>query len=140
MATYIAHRQREAFNESATLPPLMDRSNGNVCASKTSRTPDQPRVGAAEATLRARAGYLDRNWPPALKASGEWPLASLRHSFLNGGLTRLVDPDTILKSKIVEFVDKGELGLASGKKATGGFERQALQEPGVADTVLVDEV
>lgn len=33
------------------------------------------------------AGYIDRNWPPALKASGAWPLASLRQSFLNGSLT-----------------------------------------------------
>ena len=24
------------------------------------------------------AGYLDRNWPPALQESGAWPLASLR--------------------------------------------------------------
>jgi len=30
------------------------------------------------------AGYIDRNWPPALKESGAWPLASLRQSFLNG--------------------------------------------------------
>jgi hypothetical protein len=27
------------------------------------------------------AGYLDRNWPPALKDAGAWPLASLRQSF-----------------------------------------------------------
>jgi hypothetical protein len=33
------------------------------------------------------AGYIDRNWPPALKESGAWPLASLRQSFLNGALT-----------------------------------------------------
>ncbi len=26
------------------------------------------------------AGYLDRNWPPALKESGAWPLSSLRQS------------------------------------------------------------
>ena len=43
------------------------------------------------------AGYIERNWPPALKDSGAWPLASLRQSFLNGSLTRLVDPDAILK-------------------------------------------
>ena len=50
------------------------------------------------------AGYIERNWPPALKEAGAWPLASLRQSFLNGSLTRLVDPDAILKAKIVEFV------------------------------------
>jgi hypothetical protein len=38
------------------------------------------------------AGYIERNWPPALKDSGAWPLASLRQSFLNGSLTRLIDP------------------------------------------------
>ncbi len=39
------------------------------------------------------AGYIERNWPPALKDTGAWPLASLRQSFLNGSLTRLLDPD-----------------------------------------------
>jgi hypothetical protein len=62
-------------------------------------------------------GYIERNWPPALKDAGAWPLASLRQSFLNGSLTRLVDPDATLKSKIVEFVTRGDFGLASGKKA-----------------------
>ncbi len=69
------------------------------------------------------AGYIERNWPPALKDSGAWPLASLRQSFLNGSLTRLVDPDAILKSKIVEFVSRGDFGLASGAKADGSYER-----------------
>ena len=57
------------------------------------------------------AGYIERNWPPALKDSGAWPLASLRQSFLNGSLTRLVDPDAILKAKIVEFVSQRRFWL-----------------------------
>src|SRR6185503_7133661 len=69
------------------------------------------------------AGYIERNWPPALKETGAWPLASLRQSFLNGSLTRLVDPDTTLKSRILEFVDRGDFGLASGKKVDGTYER-----------------
>ena len=69
------------------------------------------------------AGYLERHWPPALKDSGAWPLASLRQSFLNGVLTRLVDPDTTLRSKIVEFVGKGDFGLASGQQPDGGYEQ-----------------
>ncbi|MBI4584119.1 MAG: ATP-binding protein [Planctomycetes bacterium] len=69
------------------------------------------------------SGYIDRNWPPALKSSGAWPLASLRQSFLNGSLTRLLDPDTLLRVKIVEFVGKGDLGLASGQKQDGTYER-----------------
>ncbi|MGD0885520.1 MAG: DUF499 domain-containing protein [Thermodesulfovibrionales bacterium] len=63
------------------------------------------------------SGYIDRNWPPALKKGGAWPLTSLRQSFLNGSLTRLIDPDLTLRNKIVEFIDRGDFGLASGQKA-----------------------
>ena len=62
------------------------------------------------------AGYIERNWPPALKDAGAWPLASLRQSFLNGSLTRLVDPDAILKSKIVEFVGRRRLWPGVGRE------------------------
>lgn len=75
------------------------------------------------------AGYIERNWPPALKESGTWPLASLRQSFLNGSLTRLLDPDTILRGKIVEFVSMGDFGLASGQKPDGTYERVWFNEP-----------
>ncbi|MGH7346347.1 MAG: DUF499 domain-containing protein, partial [Candidatus Rokuibacteriota bacterium] len=81
------------------------------------------------------AGYIERNWPPALKGSGAWPLASLRQSFLNGSLTRLLDPDATLKSKVVEFVSRGDFGLASGKNADGTYERVWFQ-----DLVAPDEV
>ncbi|MCK8600135.1 DUF499 domain-containing protein [Desulfoferrobacter suflitae] len=74
------------------------------------------------------AGYIERNWPPALKESGAWPLSSLRQSFLNGSLTRLIDPDTVLRNKIVEFVSRGDFGLASGQKPDGGYERVILTE------------
>ena len=80
------------------------------------------------------AGYIDRNWPAAFD-SGAWPLASLRQSFLNGSLTRLVDPDATLKSKIVEFVTRGDFGLASGTKSHGTYERMWFQE-----TVASDEI
>lgn len=68
------------------------------------------------------SGYIDRNWPPALKDSGAWPLTSLRQSFLNGSLTRLVDPDAILRNKIVAFVERGDFGLASGQKIDGSYD------------------
>jgi hypothetical protein len=84
------------------------------------------------------AGYIERNWPPALKAEGAWPLASLRQSFLNGSLTRLVDPDAVLKSKIVEFVGRGDFGLASGKKPDGTFERLWFQEAVAGDEVAFE--
>ncbi len=74
------------------------------------------------------AGYIDRNWPPALKDSGAWPLTSLRQSFLNGSLTRLIDPDAILRNKIVEFTGKGDFGLASGPKPDGTYARVWYQE------------
>ncbi|HBY97774.1 MAG TPA: AAA family ATPase, partial [Chloroflexi bacterium] len=84
------------------------------------------------------AGYLDRNWPPALKESGTWPLASLRQSFLNGALTRLLDPDTVLRMKVVEFVLRGELGLASGPQSDGGYERVWFAEPLSTDEVAFE--
>ncbi len=74
------------------------------------------------------SGYIDRNWPPALTDSGAWPLASLRQSFLNGALTRLVDPDGVLKSKILEFVSNGDFGLATGARRDGTYERVWFRE------------
>ena len=84
------------------------------------------------------ASYIERNWPPALKESGAWPLASLRQSFLNGSLTRLVDPDMILKGKIVEFVSNGDFGLASGRTSDGSYERVWFEELVAPDEVAFD--
>lgn len=84
------------------------------------------------------AGYIDRNWPPALKESGAWPLASLRQSFLNGSLTRLLDPDTTLRGKVVEFVTRGDFGLASGQKSDGTYDRVWFQEPITADEITFE--
>ncbi|MDP7560960.1 MAG: AAA family ATPase, partial [Planctomycetota bacterium] len=84
------------------------------------------------------AGYLERNWPPALKESGAWPLTSLRQSFLNGSLTRLVDPDSVLQTKIVEFVDRGDFGLASGQKRDGTYERVWFNEPIGSDEITFE--
>ena len=84
------------------------------------------------------AGYLDRNWPPALSESGAWPLSSLRQSFLNGSLTRLLDPDRVLRQKVQEFVEKGDFGLASGEKEPGTFNRFWYRQPVSADEVRFD--
>ena len=66
-------------------------------------------VGAlkAEALLyeSVGAGYIDRYWPSAIEDAGAWPLTSLRQSFLNSSLTRLINPDAVLRRKIVEFVE-----------------------------------
>jgi hypothetical protein len=74
------------------------------------------------------AGYIERNWPPALKGSGAWPLSGLRQSFLNGALTRLMDPDAVLKGKICDFVAKGDFGLASGQRPDGTYDRVWFEE------------
>ncbi|MCP3963401.1 MAG: ATP-binding protein [bacterium] len=85
------------------------------------------------------AGYIDRNWPPALRESGAWPLTSLRQSFLNGALTRLVDPDKVLRRKIVEFVDRGDFGLASGPKDDGGYKDIWFEQLVGAEEVAFDK-
>jgi hypothetical protein len=74
------------------------------------------------------ARYLDRHWPPAFKESEAWPLGSLRQSFLNGTLTRLIDPDPVLRGRIAEFVSHGEFGLASGAEPGGKYQRVWFRE------------
>jgi hypothetical protein len=37
-------------------------------------------------------------------------------------LTRLLDPDTVLRGKLVEFVERGDFGLASGPRPDGSYE------------------
>ena len=74
------------------------------------------------------AGYTDRHWPPALEQSGAWPLKSLRQSFLDGSLTRLLDPDAVLTEKIVEFVRTGDFGLGSGQRPDGTYNRVWFDE------------
>ena len=84
------------------------------------------------------AGYIDRHWPPTFKDAGAWPLTSLRQSFLNGALTRLIDPDAVLRRRIVEFVAEGDFGLASGDKGDGHYERLWFAEPVGADEVAFE--
>ncbi len=84
----------------------------------------------SEALLNESVGarYIERNWPPAFKVSGAWPLSSLRQSFLDGSLTRLLNTDDVLVRKIVQFVDKGDFGLGSGRQPDGTFQRVAFGE------------
>ena len=84
------------------------------------------------------ASYIERHWPPALKESGAWPLSSLRQSFMSGSLTRLLDPDRVLREKIMEFVENGDFGLASGEEGQGRFTRTWYQETPPADEVSFD--
>ncbi len=84
------------------------------------------------------AGYLERRWPEAFKASGAWPIKSLRQAFLDGSLERLIDPDEYLKRKIPEFVARGDFGLASGARADGGYQRVWFCEQISSDEVSFD--
>lgn len=115
--------------EAANGLKVIDLGAGHASASATL-------CGRVVAALKAEAllnesvgaGYIDRHWPPALKNAGAWPLTGLRQSFLDGSLTRLVDPDAALRRKIVEFVESGDFGLASGA-VDGGYERLWFAEP-----------
>ena len=118
---------------------LIDLGAGHASASETL-------CGRVVVALKAEAllddsvgaGYIDRHWPPALKEAGAWPLTGLRQSFLDGSLTRLVDPDAVLRRKIVEFVGGGAFGLASGARDGGGYERLWFAEPVGAEEVAFE--
>ncbi len=84
------------------------------------------------------AGYLDRHWPVALKESGAWSLPGLRQSFLDGSLKRLLDPDRVLREKIVEFVEKGDFGLASGPQSGGTYQQVWFAEELPPEEVTFD--
>ena len=103
---------------------LIDLGAGHSSSSETlAGRVIQALKGEALLNESVGAGYIERHWPPAFKETGAWPLTSLRQSFLDGSLTRLSDPDAVLKRQIVQFVGRGDFGLASGPKAEGGFER-----------------
>mgnify|MGYP007068785280 FL=1 len=85
--------------------------------------------------------YLERYWPKAFIEKGAWPLKSLRQSFLDGSLTRLVDPDAVLKSKIHDFVYKGDAGLISRSNAdSSGFHLWFKEDLDPSEIMFVSEV
>ena len=84
------------------------------------------------------ASYISRHWPPAFHDTGAWPLTGLRQSFLDGSLTRLMDPDTALRAKIADFVRTGDFGLASGATADGGYDRVWRQEEVPAEDIAFE--
>ena len=84
------------------------------------------------------AGYIDRHWPPAFYDTGAWPLNSLRLSFLNGVLTRLIDPDTVLRRRILDFVGSGDFGLASGDGGDAQYQRVWYKESVRAEEVVFE--
>jgi SNF2-related domain len=84
------------------------------------------------------AGYLERRWPEAFKATGAWPIKSLPQAFLEGSLERLINADEYLKRKVPEFVARDDFRLASGDQAAGGYQRIWFNEPVSADKVSFD--
>ena len=74
------------------------------------------------------AGYIERNWPPAFSETGAWPLVSLRQSFLDGSLTRLVDPDRVIRQQVAAWVQNGDFGLASGDRDGSHFQMVWFEE------------
>ncbi len=84
------------------------------------------------------SAYLERRWPPAFKDPGAWPVASLRQAFLSGGMERLLDVDSYLKSKIPDFVRRGDFGFASGAQADGTYQRVWFNEELSPDEVTFD--
>lgn len=85
------------------------------------------------------ASYVERNWPVALKESGAWPLKGLRQCFLNGTLTRLRDPEELLKQQIVLWVGQGTTGLASGPRPDGNYDHVWWKERVGAEEVSFDD-
>lgn len=53
-------------------------------------------------------------------------------------LMRLLDPDMILRNKIVDFVERGDFGLASGRKQDGTYQRVWFQESLASDEVAFE--
>lgn len=105
--------------------------------------------GRALAALRSRgllndsvgASYVERYWPPANSTTGAWPLSMLRKCFLDGSLTRLIDPDAVLRSRIVGWVADGEFGLGSGGGSEGlpyAPQRVWFREPVPPEEVMFD--
>ena len=84
------------------------------------------------------ATYFDTKWPPALEASGAWPLQGLRKAFLDGSLTRLPDVDMILRRQIASFVERGDFGLASGLDTGGTYQRIWFREILPAEEISFD--
>jgi hypothetical protein len=84
------------------------------------------------------AGYIERSWPTALKIPGSWPLSGLRKAFLDGSLTRLVDPEGALRQAIPRLVERGEFGLGSGQKPDGSFGKVWFKESVPSEELLFD--
>ncbi|MCL4785388.1 MAG: DUF499 domain-containing protein [Verrucomicrobia bacterium] len=73
------------------------------------------------------SSYIERNWPPALKESGTWPMAGLKAAFFQGHFTRLEKADEALKTTVGRAVSQGFFGLASGKDVNQ-FDRVWFKE------------
>jgi len=83
------------------------------------------------------ASYIERNWPPALKEQGYWPLQGLKQSFFQGVFTRLEKADEALRATIARAVSQGSLGLGSGRNPAA-FDRVWFRESVDAADITFD--
>lgn len=105
----------------ANLTKLKDISLGQLHPSEAGSITSAIMARLRHDSLLSReigASYLERNWPPALKESGAWPLASLKAAFFQGYFTRLEKADEALRQTIIRAVSQGVLGMACGKDAS----------------------
>ena len=91
-------------------------------------------LGTRIRALREAAGWTQE----ALASASGIGRITLVQSFLNGSLTRLLDPDRVLRQKILEFVEKGDFGLASGEAGQGNFNRSWYRQTISGDEVTFD--
>jgi hypothetical protein len=76
------------------------------------------------------ASYIERNWPPALKESGAWPLASLKTAFFQGQFKRLEKADDALAElTVTRAVSPGVVGPGLRQRRQTAFDRVWLKEP-----------
>jgi hypothetical protein len=83
--------------------------------------------------------YVVRNWPEAFKASGAWPLASLRAAFFQGHLTRLQRADEVLRQMLLQAIVRGELALGVGRDEAHLERIWFKEQPDVAEVTFDHE-
>ena len=84
------------------------------------------------------SGYVERHWPPAFAGSGAWPLTSLRQSLLDGSLTRLTEPDAVIRRQVASWVQSGAFGLASENSDGSHYGTIWFEEPVSQDEVAFE--
>src|SRR5262249_44761334 len=85
-----------------------------------------------------RGGLYPAKMAARPRRIGRVAQSGLRQSFLDGSLTRLLDPDKVLRAKIVEFVERGDFGVASGLLPDGKDQPTWVKETLQPEEVTFD--